>query len=44
MTYDYTNNICVVRNSASSAASADSDTVDSIAADSVEGMGNYAPY
>jgi len=44
MTYDYTNNICVVRNSASSAASADSDTVDSIATDSVEGMGNYAPY
>ncbi len=46
MTYDYTNNICVVSNSASNAAPADSDySTDSIvASDSTEGMGNYAPY
>ena len=47
MTYDYTNNICVATtssNSASSAAPADSDTVDSIMADSTEAMSNYAPY
>ena len=44
MTYDYTNNVCVVSNSATNAASANSDTVDSITADSTEGMGNYAPY
>jgi hypothetical protein len=46
MTYDYTNNICVVSNSASNAAPADNDySTDSIvASDSTEGMGNYAPY
>jgi hypothetical protein len=46
MTYDYTNNICVATtNSASNAASADSDTVDSIlAAGSSEGMDSYASY
>ena len=45
MTYDYTNNICVVSNSASNAAPAESDyNVDSIVADSTEAMGSYAPY
>ena len=45
MTYDVQNNVCVVAsNSASSAAPADSDTVDSITADSTEAMSNYAPY
>jgi hypothetical protein len=46
MTYDYTNNICVVPNSASCAASADIDssTVDGIVGSMTEGMGNYAPY
>lgn len=45
MTYDNTNNICVVSNSATNAAPADSDTVDSIMADDqTEAMSNYAPY
>jgi hypothetical protein len=46
MTYDYTNNICVVSNSASNAAPADNDySTDAIvASDSTEGMGNYAPF
>jgi|UniRef100_A0A6C0CW21 hypothetical protein len=44
MSYDYTNNVCVVSNSASNAASADVDTVDSILADSTEAMGGYAPF
>ncbi len=44
MTYDYTNNVCVVSNSASNAASADVDTVDSISADATEAMGGYAPF
>ncbi len=46
MTYDYTNNICVVSDSASNAASADVDssTVDGIVGSMTEGMGNYAPY
>jgi len=45
MTYDVQNNVCVISsNIASSAAPADSDTVDSITADSTEAMSNYAPY
>jgi hypothetical protein len=44
MSYDYTNNVCVVSNSASNAASADVDTVDSILADATEAMGGYAPF
>jgi hypothetical protein len=44
MTYDVQDNICV-SDSASSAAPAGSDTVDSItASDSTEAMSNYAPY
>jgi hypothetical protein len=46
MTYDYTNNICVVPNSATNAASADTDssTVDGIAGSMTEDMGSYATY
>lgn len=45
MTYDNTSNICVVSNSATNAAPADSDTVDSIMADDPnEAVSNYAPY
>jgi len=46
MTYDYTNNICVVPNSATNAASAvvDSSTVDGIVGSVSESMGSYATY
>jgi len=47
MTYDYTNNICVVSNSATNAASATSDyTTDSITGtdSTIETMSTYSPY
>ena len=43
MTYDVEANVCV-SDSASSAAPAGSDTVDSIITESTEAMSNYAPY
>jgi hypothetical protein len=45
MTYDYTSNICVLSNSATNAAAADSDyNVDSLINDSTESLDNYSLY